>query len=161
MGDNTILDLDAILDQDLASYEAAPDYQNPPPGAYRLKCQKAELKPGLPAKDGKDATSPVFIVTYEVLATHELAEGVRELPVANGTLFTERFNANETGIPYFKKQAQKILNLKDSGSVKIREMVEGLQNAEFDATLRIRISKKDGNSYENLVINPVHDTPPQ
>lgn len=157
--DITILDLDAMLDVSMDSVENVPDYQNPPPGAYVLKVKDAKTE----KKTGKDASKgdyAIIQITYEVLKTVELAPAAAgELPVSDGTMFTERFTISEDGLKYFKKQALKILNVKDAAGATLRDLVGGIVGAEFQAVIAVRTSTKDGKTYENTQIRPHHDTP--
>lgn len=155
MSNDTILDLDNILDGNLAQTEDVPDYVNPPAGLYQLKLLDAKLekftlkkKAGVRDSDQQSARIKFQYEIVEVLDT-------KELPPAAGSLFSESFMANEDGLKYFKKQAKAILNVADFGDTSIRDILDGLKDAEFKAAISIRKSGE----FENTVVRPMHDTP--
>jgi len=154
MSNDTILDIDALLDSNLSQVENVPDFVTPPAGEYNLgvkesKIEKFESK----AKDGKPASKGLRVrITYMVNETKD----TKEPPVADGSLFSESFMANEDGLKYFKKQASKILNVKDFGDTSIRDIIDALNATEaFDAVVTIRKSGE----FENVNVRPVHATP--
>lgn len=155
---DTILDLDALLDGNLDSVAAAPDFLTPPPGSYALRIKDAALEKY--AKKGETEKNNVRIkLQYEVVETIELSEKTNEPAVANGTMFSETFLYSEEGLPYFKKAAQNILNVKSVDGVSMRDLLDGLKNTEFKAVIGTRVSTKDNKTYENATIRPVHETP--
>lgn len=147
----TILDLDSILDSTLDAVKDVPDYCNPPTGNYTLSIPSAELKAGLPAKDGKPATAPRLVITYKVEQTIE-TEGS---PVADGTLFTEGFQANEQGLEYFKKQSKKLLNAESIDGISIRDLLGALPELPPFSAVLTTTKNKEG--YENVRIRPVYE----
>lgn len=148
----TILDLDTLLDSTLDTVVDLPDYLNPPTGNYVLSVIEAEIKQGKPA-EGKEKAKPARIVlTYRVDQTVE-TEG---MPVPDGTLFTEGFQGTEEGLGYFKKQAKKLLNIEDLNGVSIRDLLESLKDVQtFDAVLTNKVSKVGEKEYENVNVRPV------
>lgn len=148
----TVLDMDAILDKTMDSVADVPDYITPATGNYILAVAAAELKKGLPAKDGKEATSPRLTITYRIEEVLEV-EG-SALPPATGSLFTEGFQTTEQGLEYFKKQAKKVLNVDNLDGVSVRDLLSTLPEvAPFTAA--VKTTKKG--QYENTRINPVHE----
>lgn len=145
----TLLDMDSILDQTMDAVKDVPDYVTPTNGNYVLSVASSELKPGLPAKAGKEATAPRLVITYRIEEVLE-AEG---LPPATGSLFSEGFTGTAQGLEYFKKQVRKILNTDDLGSASVRDLLTGLPEVgAFNAT--VKVTKKG--DYENVSIRPVH-----
>ena len=157
MSENTILDLDALLDGSLDNVQAAPDYVTPPPGNYMLAIDDAKLEK-YKSKEGKEGVR--IKLGYKVVQTIDLSENTDEPPVADGSMFSESFLYTEEGLPYFKKTAQNILDVKSIEGVSMRELLDGLKGTEFRARIGSRTSEKDGKKYENATIRPVHDTPP-
>ena len=151
----TILDLDALLDSTLDNVADMPDYQNPPAGLYKLAVAKVEID-----EYSKKAEPTVKLkrikMEYKVAATVQLADA-KDLPVADGTIFSENFSANEDGLAFFKKAAKKILNVADLDGVSLRDVFASLVGAEFDAKITIKETKSaDGSAtYENVRINVV------
>ena len=146
----TILDMDSILDSTLDAVADVPDYVTPPTGNYVLGIHSAELKKGLPAKGDKAATAPRLAITYRIDEVKE----TDALPPAVGALFSEGFQATEQGLEYFKKQVKKILNVDSVDGISIRDMLTTLPEVS-PFLAQIKTSKnKDG--YENCRITPVH-----
>jgi len=154
MSNDTILDLDSLLDSSLNTVKDVPDFVQPPAGIYQLKVQSAKSEQyDKKDKDDKTKTSKALRlrISYEILTTHE----TKEMPVSDGSLFSESFMATEDGLGYFKNQAKKIFNVKDLGDAKIRDILESLVGQEFKAAITVR---KTG-EYENVSVRPVHETP--
>jgi len=153
-----ILDLDAILNTSADNIETLPDFQNPPAGQYHLAINDAKIDKRK-GKDGKEDSLQI-VITYKVDETLELSNP-SELPVATGTLFTERFQATEDGLKYFKKQALAILNVKDAAGATIRDLLDSIKGSEFKAVIKVRVSTQGDKTYENLSVRPVHAEPAQ
>lgn len=155
MSNNTILDFDALLDSNLSSTKDVPDFVTPPPGTYVLELTEAKLeKFKLKAKAGvRDTEQDAARIKFQ----YKVAETVetKELPVADGSLFSESFMANEDGLAFFKKQAKAILNVKDFADTSIRDILDGLNGVSFKAVVGIRKSGE----FENVTIRPVHEEP--
>lgn len=150
----TILDLDTLLDTAMSSVETLPDYVQLSDGKVRLKCKGAEIKKYEKTKDKEASAS--LIITYELLDTYES----KEPAFPNGSLVTDRFQATEDGIKYFKKQAMKIMNVVDLENATLRDVFDGLEGEEFDAVITTRQSKmEDGRVFVNVNIRPVHEQP--
>lgn len=156
MANDTILDMDALLDTNLGSVEDIPDFANPPAGVYMLSIQEAKIeKFEYEAKEGKPASKGLrFKTIYKVQETIE----TNDMPVANGTLFSLTNQGNEDGIKYFKKQSKAILN-EDLGDATIRDILEALNAVEpFKAVITIRQTPNPkGGVYENVNVRPVHE----
>lgn len=148
MAENTILDLDALLNSSLDNVADVPDYLNPPTGSYTLSVVEAEIKAGKPAEGKTPAKAARIVVTYRVDQTKE-TEGI---PVPDGTLFTEGFQGTEKGLEFFKKQSKKLLNVEDLNGVTIADILGSLKEVQnFDAMVTL---KKD-EQYENVNVRPV------
>lgn len=149
----TILDLDALLDTEMDKVETLPDYVKPGRSLLQLKIKEAGTK----ERKDKDGNKAVNLnIVYEIQETLESDEP----PFPNGSLFSDRFQASEDGIKFFKKQAMAILNVKDMEGVKLRDVFEGLVGTEFKAAITVRTTTgADGKAYENLNIRPLHEAP--
>lgn len=156
MSENTILDLDNLLDTEMDKVETLPDFVTPAPGRYKLAIKEAGIKK---RKDKEGKESQNLTITLEILETVEV-EG-NEPPFPNGSLFSERFQATEEGLQYFKRQAMKYLNVSDMTGAKLRDIFEGLADVKMvDAVITHRKSKgDDGKEYTNINVRPVHADP--
>lgn len=151
----TILDLDALLDGNLDEVKDIPDFVTPPEGSYMLKISGVELDRGK-AKDGTERVT--IVVTRSVAATLE----TKELPVADGSLFSERFQYNEDGLAYFKRMAKSTLNVEDLSGASMRDIFATLVDAApYKAAITHTESTvgegAEAKKYVNLRIRPVHD----
>lgn len=159
MANETILDLDNMLDMAMDSVEAAPDFCNPPAGDYALKVADVKTEKYTPkAEAGKpvaaENSAARIRITYAVVKTI----ATKELPVAEGSLFSESFMYTEKGISYFKRQAMNIMNVKDLTGATMRDVLEGLKDSEFNAKVSVRLSANPaGGNYENVNVRPVHE----
>lgn len=153
MNTKTILDLDAMLDMDVGSIETKPDYVTPSKGVYSLKIVSAGIKSD---EDKEGNVRNRIVIENAIMDTHESDEP----PYPAGSMFSERFTATEDGLGYFKKQAMKILNVKDMQGATVRDIFEALTNTEYKAAITLRKSKgENGQEYTNVNIRPLHDTP--
>ena len=149
----TILDLDAMMDQNMDEVETLPDFVLPPPGLYMLLVKECKIE----SVDKQDKTKGSRInITYEVAETVGV-EG-NEPPVPNKSLFSERFTGTEDGIKFFKKAAMNILSVTSFEGASLGDVVNNLAGTEFQAKITLRKSVKDGKTYENVQVraaNPV------
>jgi len=122
--DFSILDLDTMLTTSLDTVEDIPDYVTPPTGNYKLSIANAELEK-LEAKGTKPASAR-FLITYKVEATTEVKDA---LPVADGSMFSERFTYSEDGLKYFKRQAKNLLQVESLDGVNIGEILAALKES--------------------------------
>jgi hypothetical protein len=125
--DTTILDMDALLDETLDTVADVPDYVTPPEGVYTLKVSNCELS-SREDKTTKAKTS-LIAITYEVVTTHEVKDN-KEPPVANGSLFSERFQVTEEGKAYFKRAAKNILQVSSLDGVSLRDIFATLKDSQ-------------------------------
>lgn len=150
MTNETILDIDALLDTDLDSVESLPDYITPPAGSYVLKVANVEAEK-YTAKDKVKKSR--LRVTYSIVETVESEEP----PMPDGSLFSENYQLSEDGVKYFKKAAMNILNIKDFGKATIREVMDGLKGTEFKALITLKKTEAEsGKVYENVNIRAIH-----
>jgi len=154
MSDNKILDLDALFDTDMGSVETLPDYVNPSKGLYVLKVTDAGVKE---RKDKEGNKTNGLFITYSITETKESEEA----PFPNGSLFSDRYQATEEGLKYFKAQAMKLLNVPDLDGIKMRDVFDGLKEVgDFSAAITTRkTAGPDGKVYDNFSVRPLHDEP--
>lgn len=151
----TLLDLDALLDTELDSVETIPDFINPPPGNYVLSVKDAKIEKFDVKEDGNKtgAQGNRIRITYAVDQTEDLEAG--ELPVPDGSLFSEAFQGTEEGLKYCKKACMAILNVKDFESAKLREILDAVKGTQFKARITTRVSTSGGRNYENIQIRAI------
>ena len=153
MSDNTILDLDSMLNDNLDAVPDVAEFMNPPAGEYSLLVKdcavdKYETKkePGIQKQRLK--------FTYAIQTTISVAGN--EPPAPDGTLFTETFMASEQGLGFFKKRIKDIMGATDVAGVTLGDMMNSVKGATFNARLSIKKSKgADGTEYENIQIRVV------
>lgn len=146
--DTTLLDLDSLLDGSLDAVADVPDYVTPPAGVYLLSIASAEL---VQDKDKEGKARNRLVIAYKVDATVEV-EGT-DLPVADGSLFSERFTYSEEGLGYFKRMAKNWLNADVTG-VSLRDILSTL--ADSPSTKAVITLAKSG-EYTNVRVRPVHE----
>ena len=149
----TLLDLDALMDTPLDSVETMPDYMNPPAGNYVLVAKEAKIEKFDVKDDGKKTGEQGnrIKITYAVVKTEEVIAG--ELPVPDGTLFTESFQGTEEGLKYCKKACANILGVKEFDGAKLGEILEAVKDQEFRARITVRTTDgENGKKYENINI---------
>lgn len=157
--DVTILDFDEMMDMTMDKVETLPDFVNPPAGSYLLTATEAKIeKYEQKAKEGRPAGQATRIkIYYKVDKTLETAD----MPVRDGSLFSESFMGTSEGVAYFKRQAMNILNVSELGDATMKDVIVGLKDQQFKAKITIRKSPNPaGGEYENVQIRPVHDAAP-
>jgi hypothetical protein len=160
-GGATILDLDEMMDIEMDKVETLPDYVTPPAGAYMLSvsdCEIEKYKQKVRDNNGKDTgqtkDASRIRLTYTIDKTLESSD----LPVKDGSLFSETFMGTEDGIKFFKKQAMNIMNVSDLSGARMKDVIDGLKGMSFKAKITIRKSPDgQGGSYENVQVRPVHE----
>lgn len=155
MSENTMLDLDNLLDETLDGVEDLPDYVEPSSGVYALSIPDCKLETFTKrGKDGQpDEPNQVRIrLTYRIDGIEELEAG--GYPVAEGSLFSDTFMFNEMGKAVFKKSAKAILNTDDVDGVPFRELFDALTSSE---PFRAVITTKKNGQYTNINVRPVHE----
>ena len=155
----TILDLDAMMDIEMDKVETLPDFVTPPAGLYHLEVVEAKTEKYTPKKSTENPNPKESLRIKIIHKVVETLESV-DLPVKDGSLFSESFQATEEGIKFFKRQALNILNVKDFEGARLKDVMEGLKEARFEAKITIRKSANPaGGEYENVQVRPIHDTP--
>ena len=160
MANNTILDLDAMMDIEMDKVETLPDYVTPPAGNYVLEVKKAEIAKtdAMPAKGDKPAKPAGSKIRIQYAIEEVLEVAGNELPPSTGSMFSEQFTGTEDGVKFFKRQAMNILNVKDLTGAKMKDVLDGLTGAKFKAKISIEKTKGDGDKvYENVRVRPVQE----
>ena len=150
----TILDLDAMMDIKMDEVETLPDFVTPPPGIYTLKVKEAKIEK-YKSKSEPTVDKQRIRLAYIILSTKEVAAG--NLPVADGSLFSETFMATEDGIKFFKKAAMGALGVESFEGASIKDVIDGLTDAEFEARVAIRstVDKDTKQVYENVSVRAI------
>ena len=152
MSQDTILDLDSMLDTAMSKVEDLPNFVTPPEGLYDLTVSEVKVeKYTTKAKEGKPETKGQRIrVTYSIAGVIECSDSI---PPALNSMFSESFMGTEDGIKYFKRQAKNIMNVSDLGDATLRDVMDGLKDTSFKAKIKIQ---KNEAGFENLRITAVH-----
>lgn len=146
----TLLDLEAMVGENMDNIPDAPDYTNPPAGEYRLEVREAKIDKYKPKAGG---TAQRLKITYSIQAT--LSTAANEIPVPDGSMFTETFQATEQGLGYFKKRIKEVMGASDLNGVSLGDMMNSVKGQAFDARITIKKSPKDpanpaAGEYENV-----------
>lgn len=151
----TLLDLDALLDAELDSVETMPDFINPPPGIYLLSVKDAKIEKYDVKEDGNKTGEQGnrIRITYAVDKTEEVEAG--ELPVPDGSMFSESFQGTEEGLKFAKKAMMNILGVSDFEGAKLREILDAVKGTQFKARITVRVSSSGGRNYENVQIRAI------
>jgi len=147
----TILDLDELLDSNLDQVEDLPDYVDPSSGLYSLSIAEAKINK---SKDPKKASR--IVLTYKIEEVIEVDAG--GYPVPTGSLFTEGFQGTADGLKFFKRQAKKLLNADDLTGISLGDLLGGLKGlSPFGARVAVRKSKnaETGQEYTNIDVRPI------
>jgi len=147
----TLLDLNAMANENLDTIPDAPDYSNPPAGEYNILVKEACIDK-YKAKDGTQAQR--LKITYAVAETIAVADP-NEAPVPDGTLFSETFQGTEQGLSFFKTRVKGIMDASDLSGVTLNDMMQSIKGTTFGARISIKKSPKPdvpGEFYENLQI---------
>jgi hypothetical protein len=153
---NTLLDLDAMMEESLDNVPDAPDFTNPPAGEYSLQVKevktekyKAKAKDGIPEHEAQRIR-----ITYSILQTKSVAAG--DAPVPDGSMFSETFMGTEQGLGYLKSRAKGILNATDLAGVSLKVLLDTMKGSTFDARITIRKTPNPaGGEYENVQIRVI------
>jgi len=156
MANNTLLDLENMLEETLDAVPDMPDYVTPPAGEYILEVKDSVIDKYSTKKE-PDVEKQRLKNTYAILET--ISTATKEEPVPDGSLFTETFMATQDGLGYFKKRITGIMNVSDVVGTSLAQMMDSVKGVTFKARLSIKKSKgADGTEYENVQIRVV---PPQ
>lgn len=141
-----ILSMDTVLDD----IPDIPEYVTPPAGEYLIQVQYAELDFYVSRKSPGEEKQRIK-VTYEVLETTALASD-KDLPVPDGSLFTETFTANPVGLSFFKKRVKSILPDYSLQGVPLVTVLDAIRGVPLKARLSHQKSVSDGVEYNNVRI---------
>jgi len=149
MAEKTLLDLEAMANDNLDDIPEAPDFVIPPAGEYCLRVKESKIDK-YTSKDEPDVEKQRLKNIYEVVET---ISTVNEPPVPNGSMFSETFQGTEEGLGYFKKRIKKILNVENTAGVSLADMMSSVLGYEFDCRITIKKSANPaGGFYENVNI---------
>jgi len=147
----TLLNLDDMLNETLDNVPDAPDFSNPPAGEYTISVKDAKVESYKP-KAGGDARR--VRITYTVAETKSVADNGQ--PVPDGSMFSETFMATEQGMSYFKARVKGILNVSDLAGVILGDMFSSIKGVIFDARITIKKTPNPaGGEYENVQIRVI------
>jgi len=152
MADNTILDLDAMMNDTLDDIPDAPDFVTPPAGEYRLVVKDATSEK-YQTKAEPDVDKQRLKITYSIMQTISTANN--ESPVPDGSIFTETFMATQQGLSFFKKRIKEVMGASDVAGVTMRDMMSSVKGSEFNARLSIKKSTSNGKDYENIQLRVI------
>jgi len=153
----TLLDMDSILGQSLDDTPDVPEFINDiPAGSYLLTITKAGVEK-YKSKDedtGLETERMRIRVVYSIQKTIELADPT-DIPVPDGSLFSESFMVNENGMQYFKRQAKKTLGTDNIQGASVKEILAEMEN---DLTLQAKVKTKstkadNGKEYKNVQVH--------
>lgn len=151
----TLLDLNSVLGQSIDDVEAAPEFVEPPDGAYMLEIADAKAEEyKVSDKDtGNEVTRTRLKIIYKVVQTHKLIHN-EDSPVPVGSLFSEQFMTNEQGLSFFKRQAKNVLGEDVIKGTSIGEILKELPNNHtFNADVRVKETKGSGDNKEKTYKN--------
>jgi len=150
MAENTVLDLENMLEENLDSIPNAPDYVTPPSGEYTLSVKDAMIDKYTTKKEPDEQKQRLKII-YSIVET--LSTATKEEPVPNESLFSEQFQATTDGLSYFKKRITGIMNVENVAGVSLSDMMDSVKGMTFKARLSVKKTKgTDGTEYENVQI---------
>jgi hypothetical protein len=157
---DTLLDLDALLDNNLSEIEDLPDYVTPPSGMYTLAVPEVKLEQY--TKKGKDGAADVpnqvrLRLTYKIGAVLEITDPANAVPVAEGSLFSDTYMYTDAGLAIFKRQAAKLLNVDTAelSPLPLREIFTEL--TAIEAVNAVVQTKENDKGYTNTNVRPYHE----
>lgn len=132
---DTILNLDALLDQSMEEVAEAPNYVQPETGVYVLTVVDTSAQ----KNKSKDADKPDYVTLHHVYRIDgvEQQEG---MPIAPGSLFTDRWMAQDKGLEFFKTRFLDIAEANgedrnELSKLKLGEMLEGAKGMTFKCVI--------------------------
>lgn len=152
MSENTLLDLNNMLNDNLDAIPDAPDFVTPPAGEYRLSVKDSAVDT-YETKKEPGVQKQRLKMTYTIVQT--ISTAANEAPVPDGSIFTETFMATEQGLGYFKKRIKEIMGASDVAGVTLGDMMNSVKGQEFQARITIKKSTVNGTDYENVQIRVV------
>lgn len=152
MTTQTLLNLNEMLDQTLDTVPEAPDFSNPPAGEYRF--QVKDIKIDTYKNKNTQMDCQRLKILYSIVTTYSVAAG--EMPIPDGSMFSETFQATEQGLGYFKTRIKAILDVSDLAGVSLGEMMNSVKGTSFNARISIKKTPNPtGGVYENIQIRVV------
>ena len=152
MAENTLLDLETMLEENLDSIPTAPDYVTPPAGEYSLDVKDVFVDKYKTKKE-PDVQKQRLKFCYSIVET--ISTATNEEPVPNESLFTETFQATTEGLGYFKKRIASIMNVQDVVGCTLAEMMDSVKGMNFKARVTIKKSTDNGTEYENIQLRVI------
>jgi hypothetical protein len=153
LNNDSALDLDESVD----STVSAPDFVTPPSGKYILAVSgiKTGNRDVKNEETGEGEKQGFLRATLKVVSTAEVAEG--QIPVADGSLFSQQWNWSEQGKGFFKKFAEDVLGVEACKGASWKQLIDELpQNHQFNARLTVKVTKgKEGKEYTNINLNNI------
>lgn len=152
MAENTMLNLEDMMNDTLDAIPEAPDFVTPPAGEYVLNVKDAVVDK-YRDKEGKDKQR--LKITYTIVETVSVAGN--EPPVPNESIFTETFVATEQGLSFFKKRIREVMNTSGVEGVTLSEMMNSAKGMQFKCRITIKKSPNPkGGEYENIQIRVIN-----
>lgn len=151
---NSLLGMEEMENMSFDEVEANPGFVQPPVGVYRIGLHQANIKTRK-NKEGKLQRNINHI--YKILATEELADS-SEKPVADGGLFSERWQMTPEGLGYWKPRVSEIIGEGQTTGMRVTDVVRLLNDGgyTFKAKISHRETKdKDGKTYININIQVI------
>lgn len=159
----SILDLDQLLDGNLAEVKAAPDYVTPVSGVALLNPIKGELEQftktiRVDGKETGEKEEAVRIrVTFSIAEYIEYAED-DAVPIAPESLYSETYQHNEKGLEFFKRDLATWLSCEASelDSVSLRDLLATLETVEpYKAVIKTSTRKFGDNEYTDVKVRRI------
>lgn len=154
----SIIDVDAMLDGNLADVEAAPDYVTPPSGVANVVVAKVDAEQfkknvygddGQPTGEKEDAVR--IRITRGIEGYVEYAED-DALPVNAGSLYSDTYMYDEKGLGMFKRDAAAILGVEaaELDDLSLRDIFSALTEMPAQTcVIKTSTTKRGENEYTN------------
>lgn len=153
----TLLDMNDLMGQSLDDTEDVPEFINDvPAGNYLLNLTtvKVEKYKSKDKETQQEEEKLRIRIVYSVTKTVDLADP-SDLPVPDGSLFSETFMINENGKKYFKRQAKNVLGAENIEGVPMKDIFAAMSD---DVTVRAKVKTKEsagdgGKVYLNVQVH--------
>lgn len=155
---DALVDIDAMLDGNLANVEAAPDYVTPPSGVALVKVAKVEaelFQKIVRDEQGKDTGAKEDAVRIRLTRSIEEYSEYSEdnaTPVNAGSLYSDTYLYEEKGLGMFKRDAAAILGVDsvELNDYSLRDIFEALGDTEAKpCIIKTTTTKRGENEYTN------------
>lgn len=148
MSEQTLLDLDAMMDDALDNIPEAPEFVNPPDGIYMFAVKEVKIDKYKTKKEPNVEKSRI-----KALLTVSTTLETKELPVPDGSMFSLTWQPTEQGLGFFKNFAKKVMDVSDIAGVPLKEVFNAMTGTVFKGRAQNKKTKdKEGNEYENLSV---------